>query len=203
MNTENITAATSPNGANSKAAKLMAFLHVFFALAVGLVHAVQREIASPAKSLMLIGHDYGFDIVFQILLVAWPYVLSWGLFSRRSHRSFSATIIFAVMLGGLTAAMFAIEFGLIWNKVSSLQLFIVTLVEALLISYVAAILFTRDTTATPQTVTIPSPEAQDEEEPEETEQGPPWTCTHCGAENPPTFYECWKCEKMRPESSGE
>jgi hypothetical protein len=33
--------------------------------------------------------------------------------------------------------------------------------------------------------------------PVEKNPGPAWTCEHCQEENPGTFEECWKCQRMR------
>jgi uncharacterized membrane protein YhaH (DUF805 family) len=37
--------------------------------------------------------------------------------------------------------------------------------------------------------------------PIEKAPGPAWTCEHCHEENPGNFYECWKCQRMRPPKS--
>jgi uncharacterized membrane protein YhaH (DUF805 family) len=35
----------------------------------------------------------------------------------------------------------------------------------------------------------------------EKSPGPSWTCEHCHEENPGNFYECWKCQRVRPPKS--
>ena len=171
-------------------------LHVLLAMCVALVYLAESGAASSARSPPRIGRYSGVFVLVQILLVVWPYLLSWGILSRRQLRSVTRMVSFAAILGVVTAGMLGTELGMIWSAESSPPLILVTLVAALVISFAATIIFPGSTILIPQTSELAASKAKGNKQ--KDSEAPAWICKHCGEENPPTFDECWKCQKIRP-----